>query len=1387
MRLITFVLVSIFISTVSANMYNFTRIDNRDGLSNNQIECIFKDSRGYVWVGTNFGLNRYDGYRFKIFKQDKNDDKSISFNAISSIQEDISGRLWIRSGDNYVVYDPLKEHFLRDIQAVIAPLGIEVPISIVHIDKQKNYYLYQANVGVHLYNVIEKKHITYRQGAHNNGLTKGSIVNIRDGENCFWVLHLSGLIERYNLVSNSVDFRCNILQQWQSGATIQKSLFIDKDGSPWIYPGIGDKGVLFYDLKKSKWRYAGNNQRDFLNADDLLISNDLVRDIEQEQGGNIWIATDHGGVNIWNKTTNKMQVLVNDPQNANSISQNSVISVYADNTGIMWVGTYKNGISYYHSKMFKFEKTPLYFYRNPQLENKDINSICLDTKNNLWLGTNGSGLIRYNDKNKEFTVFRADKNNANAISSDIIISSLEDKNGDMWFGSFMGGLNRLRNNTFTHYLPEVNNKNAINNKSVYDLTEDDDGNLWFATLGGGVNRLDASRQNFMAMNQSNCPGLSSNYVVSMFAKSAQYIYLSTSLGIDVLNTTTASISPVFKDKNLIDKLSDVIMIHALVDKRNQLWMATDNGINIYNPDLNTVTQITKSNGLTSEQVVSLVEDNAGRIWVGTRNGLACISVLYNKNDKTYDYQVITFDENDGLPSTIFNQNAVFKAPNGKLYFGSTMGYIEFDPSKIEFNTEIPKPLFTGIFIENIEISPDKGIKSRSILEQSITHTNNIELAYNHNNFSIHFSAMSYLHPEKNQYRYMLKGLDKNWIVSNQPFISYSNLAPGNYELIIFAGNNDNVWSNEALILKIRVAPPFWLSWWAMVFYILLLALGIWLIIKYNMRKQKREFEREQSMREAQQLHEMDEMKLRFFTNISHEFRTPLTLILNPVEKLLSENTNNEQRNLLTIIQRNANGLLELVNQLLDFRKLDVKKDKLNLSVGDAVAFVKDICYSFTDMANRKSINFHFSSSINELRIEFDPDKMKKIVYNLLSNAFKFTPESGKIDLSLHLTQELNSHQQYLKIIVADSGLGIPEADISRIFERFYRVENPENGHQTGTGVGLHIVSEYVQLHGGTINVESRLGKGSTFSVLLPVKNQLTAEAINAATTNTSAEDTVKPLLQTTIPDTDNSTKPLMLVVDDNEDFREFIASIFAKQYSIIKAEDGIKALELTLDKLPDIIVSDVMMPRMDGFEFCKAVKQDIRISHIPIILLTAKTGDENKYTGLEAGAEDYISKPFNMDMLQLKVNRIVERQKQQQGQIRNKIDVRPSEIEITSMDEKFVAKAAALIELNIENPDFLVEDLCREMGMSRVYFYKKTLALTDKTPSELIRYMRIRRAADLLERSQLFVNEIAYKVGFNDPKYFRKYFKEEYGINPNEYKKKFEKNSNADAETNAEL
>lgn len=1353
---------------IYSQTFDFSHLDNSNGLSNNQVECIFKDSRGFMWFGTNQGLNRYDGLNFKIYKHSRNDPSSIPFDRITNIQEDNEGRLWLQiSNISYIIYDFKTEIFTTNIDSLVLKLGLPNYPSIVEIDANKNYYFYYKDQGIYKYNIETKTHTVIKQSKEGQTFSPGEITDLKVSNQYIWVLYKNGLIERYNEKTNLTDIRNTFFKDNSQNATIQKSLFIDSDNDIWVYPGVADKGSAYYDTKINKWV--------FLNKDsEIALSSNFFRCIDQDKNGLIWIGTDHGGLNLFDKSQKKITVLRNDIYNSNSISQNSIISIFCDNDGIVWIGTYKKGISYYHPNMFKFKKSPLFYHYKEDSDSFDCNSLYKDDNNNLWIGTNGRGLIKYNEDKQSIETFTHNPNNPNSISADIITSLLEDHSKKLWIGTFLGGLNSFDGKNFTRYLINETDSNSISGKSVYGLAQDQYDNLWIGTLGGGVNKLNKNRTYFTRYTTLNTKGLYSDYILSVYTDLNKNIYLSTDRGISVISSKDNKITPYFTEQIQQDSLSSITINNIFIDSRKLTWVATDNGINIYNPEKNRFTYITTKEGLPSDEVVSLIEDNNNNIWAGTRKGLACIHCEFT--NQNLSFSITYFDVKDGLPSSICNQNAIFKDKNGMIYVGSTNGYINFDPNNIAFNEYIPNPRFTELLIANQSVKPNEKYNGRVIIKQSITDLNEITLNYKETNFTLLFSALNYIHPEKNHYKYMLEGLDTDWIEIKNGIgaASYSNLNSGTYKLIIYAGNNDGLWNETPLIMTIIVKPPFWLTWWAFFIYFILFAIALRYFIIYKLNKQKHEFTQAQKIMEADKIHEVDELKFRFFTNISHEFKTPITLILTPLEKLLKEPHTEEQKTLLVIMRKNALNLLNMVNEILDFRKLDLNKMSLRLSTGDIIPMVKDICQSFSALATEKSIRFTFTTYLKELQMDFDSEKINKVLVNLISNAFKYT-EEGHIDVSVGITEEMQKDaKKQLCIKVSDTGIGIEDQYLEKIFDRFFRIEQSQKVYQTGAGVGLHLVNEYVKLHNGEISVESTVNKGSTFTVLIPINNLNYKESTNQNiiySENSNIAETQQPIEE--VPSNKESNIPLLLIVDDNEDFREFIKSLFSQSYRIITANDGEEAYQIILDQLPDIILCDVMMPKMDGYELCRKIKDDIRTSHIPVILLTAKSSEENQYSGIEAGADDYISKPFNIDMLTLKISKIIERQKKTQNNFKKKIEVSPSEIEITTMDEKFVKKAISIVEENIGNADFLVEDLCREMAMSRVYFYKKILALTDKAPSEFIRFIRLKRAADLLEKSQMFVNEIAFQVGFNDPKYFRKYFKDEFGVTPNEYKKRF--------------
>jgi signal transduction histidine kinase/ligand-binding sensor domain-containing protein/DNA-binding response OmpR family regulator len=1357
------------LTSVYAQQFEFSHIDNTNGLSNNQVESIFKDSKGFLWIGTNMGLNRYDGTNFKIYKYNPNDPYSPAYDVIRTMAEDINGNLWLGTGNTYILYDWRTESFINNMDSVLNTMRLPPSPTKIEIDKDKNFFLAYPVKGIYKYDIQSKKITQYPQSESNNDFDISEITDLKIREHFIWALHKNGILERFNTETGLIDARNTFFKGNARNATISKSIFIDSDNDVWVYPGLDDKGMVFLNLKQNQWTVLNTKSTP-------ALSTGFARCIVQDSTGLIWIGTDHGGVNLFNKKENTIEVLENNVYNKNSISQNSIISLYCEDNGTIWVGTYKNGVSYYNPNMFKFKKSPLFYLFNRNAEVFDCNSLYKDKSDNLWIGTNGKGLIRYNTRSREIQRFRHNPNDQGSISSDIITAIFEDHEQTLWVGTFLGGLNAYNGQSFKKFQMNESNPNALSGKSVYGLAEDSDNNLWIATLGGGIDCLNPTRNTFTHFRTDNSV-LLSNYILSTFTDLKQNIYFSSDMGIYTVDKNKRGIAAYFTEPGYLDSLTMQLSTYLIVDSRGLLWVATNRGINIFDPLTRHFKYITAANGLPSDEIVSLVEDNDGNIWAGTRNGLTCI--YCNFSDRMLTCTIAIFDVNDGLPASVFNSNAVFKDEEGILYMGTTGGYVSFDPKKIVFNGNVPKLRFTDLLVNQQTIRPNVKYDRRIIINQTITDLNEITLKYGEHNFTVRFSTLNFIHPEKNRYKYMLEGLDKQWIetVNGVGSASYSNLNPGTYRLVVYASNEDNVWSPEPITLKITVKPPFWMSWWAYIIYVIIAAFLIRLFTKYKLNKQKGEYEQAQKIMEANKQIEVEELKLKFFTNISHEFKTPLALIISPLEKLIKSPVYPAEKSTLDIMYKNANKLLTMVNEILDFRKFDLNKMSLNRSKGDIIEFSREICLSFKPLAVEKSIRLMFTSYLQDLQMEFDGEKMQKIITNLISNAFKYT-EKGQIDVNIGISESIHDNDtaapsKFMSLKVSDTGIGIAPEYLDKIFDRFFRIENAGKNNQSGTGIGLHLVSEFVKLHGGKISVESIEGKGSVFTVLMPVHHFALKESEiqNVIYSNGIESEPCEHGTKIDEKPKQLSGLPILLIIDDNKDFCDFIADLFNGDYRIVTAKDGKEGCRVVLEQIPDIILCDVMMPEMDGYEFCRTVKGDVRTSHIPVILLTAKSSEESKYSGIEAGADDYISKPFNMEILKLKIAKIIERQKILQNNFKKKIDISPSEIEMMSLDEKFVQKAVSLVEKSIGNPEFRVEDLCREMGMSRVHFYKKTLALTDKTPSEFIRFIRLKRAAELLEKSQMYVNDIAFMVGFNEVKYFRKYFKDEFGVTPNEYKK----------------
>nr|WP_319397555.1 two-component regulator propeller domain-containing protein [uncultured Carboxylicivirga sp.] len=1338
------------------SQYSFLRLSSRDGMINNQVTYLFEDSKGFIWIGTTSGLSRFDGTHFVNFTHQRNDSTTIRDNYITSIQEDKEGILWFETRWELSVYNPLTNQFNNNIRDYLRPKGIIEQIARVYIDQNKQTWYRSSTRGRYflLDSVAHQLYDPFQESRIKNS-NQQQIVH-KDGH--YYVLYENAAIEVYDDQNYRLVDLVDDLESVYSVSENAPVLFVDRDGDMYVF---GDnKGIYNFKIAQRKW--------DHLTVDhpNIKLSSDIIRNMAEDDKGLIWIGTDHGGIDVFNKYSHEVEKLTHQKDNPNSISQNTITALFLDSNNLMWVGTFKNGICYYHESIHKF----MHYHSssNPEhnLPFNDVNCFAEDSKGNLWIGTNGGGLVYFDRKKNSYKSYKHIPDDKNSISNNVVVGLYIDDDGVVWAGTYTGGLNRFDGKQFTQFKIETGNPNSLTSNNIWDMVEDDQHRLWIATLGGGVNLYDKKTKRFQKVPNKGNVTLPSSFVSRVCKMNSGNLIFSTALGVvfyDIkeqryrYHPTQKRDTPIPISNNNVNDVFE--------DSRGWIWIATREGLTMFDPYNNYIKTFDRTDGLPAEIFNCIQEDEFQTIWVSKSSGISQIIPKTISPASEYEFSITNYTEDDGLQGQEFNVNASFRTSRGELIFGGPNGFNLFQPKNIKYNKVAPKVVFTDLQVFNKSVGVGEKVNGRVILDQSITATNHITFKYSMNVFSIEFAALSYFNPRKIKYKYMLQGFDQDWNETSNSNATYTNLNRGDYVLKVIACNNDGFWNEIPSELKITVLPPFYASNFAFAFYFILIA-AMLIYVRYSMLKKERiKLQMENDRILARKHHEMDEMKLRFLTNVSHEFRTPLTLILTPLDKLLKMDKDPSERNLLETINRNTHELLNLVNQLLDFRKLDLHGLRFNPSYGDIVRFLSGVCNHFTDSFQKADIEFSFSSSINQFFFRFDHEKLNKVMMNLLSNALKFSSKGGQVWVNIDLIQTEGNGQEQIVISVKDNGVGVAEEDHEKIFERFYQSSNSSALGFSGSGIGLNLAKEMVELHNGSISVKSRPNEGAEFIVRLPIPAE---KVVEEAVVKVRGEEPGKGI-EAKIKGKKAKEKPVVLLIEDNVDFRLFMHETLEETYEVHEAGDGVEGYEEAIKVVPDMIISDVMMPRMDGLELCRKLKNDARTSHIPLILLTARTADEDKIKGLEIGADDYITKPFNMDLLLLRIQNLVEKQHKAQKQFQKNVDINPSAIEITSLDEKLIKKAISCVEKNISESKFSVEDLSKELGMSRVYLYKKLMAITGKSPVEFIRIIRLKRGAQLLEKSQLTVAEIAYEVGFNSPRYFSKYFKEEYGMLPTAY------------------
>ncbi|MBV8391294.1 MAG: response regulator, partial [Mucilaginibacter sp.] len=1221
-------------------------------------------------------------------------------------------------------------------------------------------YKYQSRDGkvIHLQHSVKENKSLYSNNV--TGMTEGP-----DGY--IWVVYQNGVLDKVDensgLVTNRVDILNKIARQSQANYRV----FADRDGDLWVFELGSPSGLFFYDIKKGALKNITTK------SPGRHLSSDIVTGVLQDDKNIIWVATDHGGTNLIDKSDFKIQSLLTREGDSKSLSQNSITCLYKGNDGVVWIGTFKKGISYYHPDIIKFPLIKHFASDINSLPYDDVNRFAEDDLGNLWIGTNGRGLIYYNRKTGTYKSYMNNPADPNSLSNNVVVSLCIDHKKRLWIGTYFGGMDCFDGHAFKHY-KHSKAQNSISDNRIADIIEDSSHHLWIGTIGGGLDFFDPEAGTFKHYSAGN--GLNINYISKLAEDEAGNIWIGTAYGLNILTRQSKFISYI-RTGSPKNGLINNNVVGLVEDSRHLFWITTRDGVSIFNPRTKKFRNLHKSDGLPDNNTQDVREDDRHNMWVSTANGLCNIVVAGSGDNLVLDFK--NFDEGDGLQGREFNRYSSFKTSRGELIFGGANGFNLFNPVDVRPNSEKQTVALTNFLVFNNPVHPGQDIDGHVILQKSILETKSITLRHAENMFTIEFAAINFLNPDKVNYQYTLQGFDKKWIAAdnNSRKATYTNLDAGDYVFKVRATMPSGATAVSESTLNIQVLPPFYKSPVAYLIYALVIFGALYFIRRRGIEKLKVQFAIEEERKEARRIQELDTMKIKFLTNVSHEFRTPLSLIMAPVDKIINQAADKDQKTQAEMIKRNARRLLNLVNQLLDFRKMEVEELKLSPQPGDIIQFVKDASYSFADLAEKKNINFLFDSDTDSLVASFDHDKIERIIFNLLSNAFKFTPSGGHVSVWVTVISDENIQEnKWLEIRVIDTGIGIEKEKHDKIFDCFFQNEIPDSFVNQGSGIGLSITKEFVKMHQGEITLESEPDNGSCFIVRIPVK----AEDLSVLSPGVAVPD-FQPGLSSEVKNSidtalEKNKKPVVLLVEDNDDFRFYLKDNLREYFQIVEAVNGKDGWQKALALHPALIVSDISMPEMSGIDLCKKVKKDSRTSHIPVILLTALSGEEDQVKGLAFGATDYMTKPFNFEILLSKVKNLLALQDTFKRTYKKQLDVQIEAVEVESEDEKLLRNVVDYIEKNMSNDKLSVEELSREMAMSRVSLYKKLLTLTGKSPLEFIRSVKMKRAAQLLASGQMTIAMVSYEVGFNSPNYFTRTFKEEFKLLPSEYIAEIRKN-----------
>lgn len=1340
----------------------FKHISYQQGLSQSPILSIFQDKKGLIWIGNREGLLSYDGYEFRTYKHDEEDNSSISNDEVRAIIQDSNGKLWIGTPNGLNIFDPLTKKF----KYIDVSKRKTVPAFL--IDDKENFWVatYDGLKCLDINGIEKPLKFNKSDDLLKNGSAKCLLI---DSRGLLWIGFSNG-IKCVNPRTQKIE---NIYSEMNKNALLMNASISaikeDKNGDLWIT--TEDKGFFWYSIKEkqlSNYRYLNNKSG--------LLS-DMIKDILLFDDETVWFGT-RMGLSTFNKKKLRFTNYVHNSSDFQSLSHNSIWSFLRDNAGNIWLGTYAGGLNICYPSLNNFGNIGEKIGENFGLSQPVVNSILAEKDGGLWIATDGGGL-NYVDRKTEKSRFFELIDSKGQRNSHIVKNMAKLNNGKFYLGTLEGlGVFDVAKSTI-EYLP-IDLDIAAEKRRVNALVPDSN-DIWAGMHTTGLTFINSKGvyKSFRHDDNDNTT-ISSNNVRSLALDGKKGIWVGTTRGLDYFSKKTH----VFTTYNQFKKKT---ILAILKDSKNRLWIGTDLGLGFFNPKNNKAYFIKESDGLIGNTIESIIEDNSGKIWVSTTKGLS--SLYLKKSNLAFDKSNViinNYTSNDGLQSNQFLPGAVLKEENGELLFGGVNGITTLIPERIIKNTHKPQLIFTDFFIHNKLVT---NTSEDTPLDLLIDDTKSITLKYDQNSISFKIAALNYVNPANNQYAYKLDGFDKeeDWhYVGNQRLINYTGLQPGNYIFKVKASNNDNVWNPVYKSIKIKILPPFWKAWWAYLIYLVIFCGLLYLFRTYSIKAERLKYELELESMSHIKDEELSQRKMNFFANISHEIKTPLTMITAPIEQLLNISDGNDKAvKHLKLMHSNGERLKKLVDQLLAFRKFDSHQDGLMSTENDILNFIEEISLAFTDLLESKEIRFSIKSELTELNVWFDKDKIEKVLFNLLSNAIKFTPNKGTINIKVSV--KVLSDKKHVHIEVIDNGCGITKDRIDTIFEQF-KFFNTNNLNKEGTGLGLSFSKSLIEMHYGKLSVESRsesetLEGLTVFNVFLPLgKEHLAPQEISRAfldeenlmdyrklgvKANTEQLLQIKSHVLAGI----KQEKPTILIVEDNADLLNFIVQNFEDEFEILAATNGELGAQKAFNDMPDIIISDVMMPVKDGINLCRELKLDIRTSHIPIILLTARATSAFKVEGFETGADDYVTKPFTVSVLITRVWNLLYSRQKLRDKFHQEVRLQPQNIMITSADDKFLHTLMNYIENNISNPSLTVEELCKDVALGRGTLYKKIKALTGQTVNDFVRSIRLKRASQLLRNEKHNINEVAYLVGFSDVNHFRKCFKEQFGLTPKEYSK----------------